>query len=446
MFKISLIEGIKNIDKNKTMTYLTVFLFAFLFLLQGYTYSYYSVSQMRNKVIDNETFANYEIYSFSIAKGMAFWDVYLETNYGDILIDETMEFVETMNNIEYLDFIFEDFDEIYVYDFKGDLKDFGVEETPETWDQRISIVFGLFVSPNFHKVESYRVIEGRDFTDDDMVYVKGSPRSILLGYKYKDIYDVGDIIKIPDNTLYYDDFVSELKVIGFLEEDTAFIDRSGFQIFDMDNYMILPSIHMSRNEYYQLNEEFRNKRSSRFIVQNTDYLTNLFQTKMFIHPEHESEVLLEIQEAVNNYCGVSQCVTLSNNGQASLKRASRTEALTEFFAMITAVAMTFAVATVLISITNRVSRNMKDYAIHITVGATRGNAVMFIVAEMALILTCSIILGLIATKWMMYYINMPFFFWRFLGVYALTSVVVLALSAIVARIAMRKYDICNLIK
>ena len=89
---------------------------------------------------------------------------------------------------------------------------------------------------------------------------------------------------------------------------------------------------------------------------------------------------------------------------------------------------------------------MKDYAIHITVGATRGNTVLFIVAEMALILTCSMILGLIATKWMMYYINMPFYFWRFLGVYALTSVIVLAFSAIVARIAMRKYDICTLIK
>jgi len=108
--------------------------------------------------------------------------------------------------------------------------------------------------------------------------------------------------------------------------------------------------------------------------------------------------------------------------------------------------MFFAIITVLISITNRVARNMKDYAIHIAVGATRGSTIWFIVTEMALILTCSMILGIIATKWMMNYIFMPFYFWRFLGVYALTSVVILALSAIVARIAMRKYDICNLIK
>ena len=62
MFKISLLEGIKNIDKNKTMTYLTVFLFAFLFLLQGYTYSYYSVSKIRSNVAADDMYLNYELY------------------------------------------------------------------------------------------------------------------------------------------------------------------------------------------------------------------------------------------------------------------------------------------------------------------------------------------------------------------------------------------------
>ena len=61
MFKISLIEGIKNIDKNKTMTYLTVFLFAFLFLIQGYTCSYYTVSQRRSMIGENEVFSKYKI-------------------------------------------------------------------------------------------------------------------------------------------------------------------------------------------------------------------------------------------------------------------------------------------------------------------------------------------------------------------------------------------------
>ncbi|MBE6890847.1 MAG: hypothetical protein E7481_02350, partial [Ruminococcaceae bacterium] len=63
MFKISLFEGIKNIDKNKVMTYLTVFLFAFLFLLQGYTYSYYSVREMLKNKNENETLQEYHLYA-----------------------------------------------------------------------------------------------------------------------------------------------------------------------------------------------------------------------------------------------------------------------------------------------------------------------------------------------------------------------------------------------
>ena len=441
MFKISLLEGIKNIDKNKTMTYLTVFLFAFLFLLQGYTYSYYSVSSARNKVTSEEAFNDYDIYEFG--PSMDGFNIWLENNYMDELPLETIEFTESLDRIEHLKWVTEIFTALEVFDFKGSLEVFA---DPDLLKDSHLGMYSLIASPNFHKAESYRVIKGRDFTDEHMIYVKGKPRPILLGFKYQGVYELGDIIKISDKTLCFGDWVSEFEVIGFLEEDTTIIDRGGSIVYDLDNYIVFPAIYLSQDEYEQLGDDFKNGAFKRYIVQNSDYFTTLFKMKLYIEPEYKEIVLEEIQEALNEYSVISQSFRLVSSGQASLKRASRTEALTEFFALVTSVTMIFAVATVLISIANRVSRNMKDYAIHITVGATRGNAVLFIVAEMALILVCSMILGIIATKWMMYYINMPFYFWRFLGVYALTSVVVLVLSAIVARIAMRKYDICTLIK
>jgi len=108
--------------------------------------------------------------------------------------------------------------------------------------------------------------------------------------------------------------------------------------------------------------------------------------------------------------------------------------------------MFFAVVTVLISIANRVSRNMKDYAIHIAIGATKKSAVLFIVSEMSIILLCSIILGMFSTKWIINSVNMPFYFWQSLVIYVATSVVILALSAVITFISIRKYDICTLIK
>ena len=435
MFKISLLEGVKNIDKNKTMTYLTVFLFAFLFLLQGYTYSYYSVSKIRSNVAADDMYLNYELYHILHDSPLAVF--YFEDNFKEIT-REIYEFREALDQIEHLKYVCEVSNTVDVLNFKGDPKVFT--------DPDNNGVYALIVSPNFHNVESYRVIKGRDFTDDDLIYERGKPRPALLGYKYIDVYEIGDIITIADNSLFFSGLVSEFEVIGFLEEDTTVVEKNGFQIYDLDNYMVLPSITLPWDEYVSLSEEFDSSIFHKYIVQNVSSHFSLFENKLYVESEYEDEVLTQIQNVLNDCSNISQLVRLHNSGQASLKRASRTEALTEFFAMITAVAMTFAVATVLISITNRVSRNMKDYAIHITVGATRGNTVLFVVAEMAIILTCSMILGLIATKWMMYYINMPFYFWRFLGVYALTSVVVLVLSAIVARIAMRKYDICTLIK
>ncbi len=428
MFKISLIEGIKNIDKNKTMTYLTVILFAFLFLLQGYTYSYYSVNKMWGTRIDHETVQNYQLYELGF-RGIS--PIGARSLFAENLELETAEYFTEIDNSEHITYVGIQDSGIQINDFKGDEKIFGNTEDWEQWPY----VYCLNVTPNFFEVENYRVIEGRDFTAEDMHYVEGKPRAVLLGYKYRDVYEIGDVLETP-----WEQSVTKFEVIGFLAEDTTVMSRNGQQIFDLDNYIVYPEYIIPIEEW----DNYSKEAVSDSINRNYNYTWG--NLKIMFTEEDEAEGLVEWRKAIDNYSGFGQYMTILDTKYAMVKNQSRMESLTEFFALVTSVTMIFAVATVLISIANRVSRNMKDYAIHITVGATRGNSVWFIVVEMAIILTCSMILGLIATKWMMYYINMPFYFWRFLGVYALTSVVILALSAIVARIAMRKYDICNLIK
>ncbi len=429
MFKISLIEGIKNIDKNKVMTYLTVFLFAFLFLLQGYTYSYYSVREMLKNKNENETLQEYHLY----ALGSKMPPIQIFRLYPENIDIETAEYYEALEKSENITYVGILSSGLYIENFEGDMKVFSRME----WSDSESL-WCLFVTPNFYEVENYRVIEGRNFTAEDVLYIAGKPRPVLLGYKYRELYDVGDILDIsPEGR---GSLIPQIEVIGFLAEDTTVMSHTGAVIYDLDNYIVYP-------EYVIPIEEFGNY--SKEVLENAINIDEIYvngNIKIMFTEENEAEGLAELQTALDNYSQFGKYFTIKDVEYSMIKTQSRMESLTEFFAMITAVAMTFTVVTVLISITNRVSRNMKAYAIHITVGATRGNAVLFIVAEMAIILTCSMILGLIATKWMMYYINMPFYFWRFLGVYALTSAVILILSAIVARIAMRKYDICTLIK
>jgi len=433
MFKISLIEGIKNIDKNKTMTYLTVFLFTLGFLLEGYTMSYYAAQEIITGHYDHESLIEYHLYELG-CRGVA--PLQAQRMCRENIELETAEYFADLESSEYITYVGLRSSELSVTDFTGDMKVFSRMD-----DYGSEALWCLFVTPNFFEVENYRIIKGRDFTAEDMPYVEGKPRPVLLGYKYLDLYEVGDVLTL--NPEYYENSlksVSQIEVVGFLEEDTTVMSRTGSEIYDLDNYIVYPEYIIPIAEWDNYSEEVLDSAINR------DYLYAFSNIKIMFSEENEEQGLIDWQTAINNYSKLGTYYTILDTEYSMEKTESRFEALTSFFAMITTVTMFFAIITVLISITNRVARNMKDYAIHIAVGATRGSTIWFIVTEMALILTCSMILGIIATKWMMNYIFMPFYFWRFLGVYALTSVVILALSAIVARIAMRKYDICNLIK
>ena len=208
MYKISLTEGLKNINKNKALTYLTVLLFSFLFLMQGYTYSYYAVSQSRSQIGEHEDFSNYKIYRTT--PSMDLFMIYLENNFGHELPAETMEYIENLNNIEHLKYVTEYFDSIEILDFKGDPMIFQHPlKIDDLLEKGVHAFNAVSVSPNFHKMESYRVVKGRDFTDEDMPYIQGKPRPVLVGYKYMDYYDVGDILSIP-GCMTYSDLVTEL--------------------------------------------------------------------------------------------------------------------------------------------------------------------------------------------------------------------------------------------
>ncbi len=431
MFKLSLLEGIKNIDKNKILTYLTVLLFTLGFLLEGYTMSYYAAQEIVTGHYGHESLVKYHLYELG-CHGVVPFQLY-HYLYPENVELETAEYFLDLENSEHITYVGLEDNILEITDFKGDPQIFA-SESQSDWE-KYPYVHTLFVSPNFYEIENYAVIKGRDFTAEDMPYVEGKPRPVLLGYKYLGIYEVGDILDISMGMP-----VTQIEVIGFLAEDTTVMERAGHEIYDLDNYVVYPDYIIPIEEW----DNYDKNVLKHSINRDPNYA--FFEIKIMFTEENEAQGLIEWRDAIDNYSAFGQYYTILDTEYSMEKTESRYEAVTSFFATITTVTMIFAIITVLISITNRVARNMKDYAIHIAVGATRGSTIWFIVAEMALILTCSMILGIIATKWMMNYINMPFYFWRFLGVYALTSVVVLAFSAIVARIAMRKYDICTLIK
>ena len=443
MFRISLLEGMKNIKRRKVLTGLTVLLFAFLFILQGYTYSYYAVNEIKVGKINHESLKEYHMYSI----GSKYPPALLVREYSENIDIETAEFYETLDASEYIKYVGLESTGLSVIDFKGDPKIFySMSGSPytgfsnEEWETNHSVAV-LTVTPNFHKGENYRVIEGRDFTDEDMPYVEGKPRPVLLGYKYKDVYKIGDLIDIKaSNSSYKSQDITQIEVIGILAEDTSVVTSNGEIIWDLDKFIVFPRYSIPVDEWDNYGENVIKS------AVNTDANFIGYRIKFLLTSENETLGLQELNEAINDYSQFGKHYRIVNRKLSMEKMQSRTEALTSFYEEITAVLMFFAVVTVLISITNRVSRNMKDYAIHIAIGATKKSAVLFIISEMSIILLCSTVIGMFATKWIINSINMPFYFWQSLAIYVATSVVILALSAVITLISIRKYDICNLIK
>ncbi len=434
MFRISLLEGMKNINRRKVLTGLTVLLFALLFVLQGYTYSYYAISEIRGSRLEHETLQEYHLYELGCKQPPT---IALRI-YSDGLELETAEYFADLEASEHITYVGLWNSSIAIEEFKGDIKVFSDSEDWNQWPT----VYCLYVTPNFYEVEDYRVIEGRDFVAEDMPYVDGKPRPVLLGYKYRGVYELGEILDL--DSVYYSDFkrkaVTQLEVIGFLAEDTTVISRNGQEIYDLDNYIVYPEYIIPIKEWDNYSEKVVNESVSRHY----NYAWGF--TKIMFTEEDEAEGLIEWRQALDDFSALGPYWSIIDREYSMERIQSRTEALTSFYEEITAVLMFFAVVTVLISIANRVSRNMKDYAIHIAIGATKKSAVLFIISEMSIILLCSTVIGMFATKWIINSVNMPFYFWQSLAIYVATSVVILALSAVITLISIRKYDICNLIK
>ena len=216
MFKISLIEGVKNIDKNRLFTYLTVFLFTFGFLLEGYTMSYYAAQEIITGHYDHESLEKYHLYALT-AKMPSLQVIRLYPENIDV---ETAEYFAELDSADNIYYVGIRNTAIKIDNFKGDERFFD-EYTYEKIGEKSA--WCLKVTPNFYEIESYRVIEGRDFTAEDMTFVEGKPRAVLLGYKYRDLYEVGDVLDVKYNEYSEWKYIRQIEVIGFLAEDTTVV-------------------------------------------------------------------------------------------------------------------------------------------------------------------------------------------------------------------------------
>ncbi|MBO4909225.1 MAG: ABC transporter permease [Lachnospiraceae bacterium] len=162
--------------------------------------------------------------------------------YNLLLNSESFEYVELYDNPVYLDDYNGPENNVSGYEHGNTIE----SQTYEFVDDKgivtkstcvKAVWFGLNTIPFF----DLKISEGRGFTEEDLILDPGKPISVILGYSYKDLYDVGDVLSIK-----YVFNESKAEIIGFLDEGSNVFRGTSFM--KIDNYVVMPIF--TNDDYY----------------------------------------------------------------------------------------------------------------------------------------------------------------------------------------------------
>jgi len=97
----------------------------------------------------------------------------------------------------------------------------------------------LQVSDAFFGEMNVSVAEGRGFAEEDYIYDKNKNIPVLLGSAYKGILEIGDVF----SGRHFSNDEDTFEVIGFVAENSFFLDNSTRDFTSCEHYVILPSMH-----------------------------------------------------------------------------------------------------------------------------------------------------------------------------------------------------------
>ena len=200
---------------------------------------------------------------------------------------------------------------------------------------------------------------------------------IVLGYDYRDSYEIGESIKIL--TPFSEE--KEYTVAGFLEKGDSILYKSRF--LNLDRYVL--SLFPDDKKIATTEEENAKQRILYLMKINGQFITQ--------------ESPADIQEYVNSLClktGLLPASTVSNSGNTQLTIAKAgMEKLMISISDISVLTGVFSLITVLLFVTLRISSNKRYYTILYLNGYSIYELIFIQVISFAFILTISNIISIL---------------------------------------------------
>lgn len=288
--------------------------------------------------------------------------------------------------------------DIRVRNIDGVYKEFSIVEVPsytinETYLER----FGLSVK------------EGRTFDSEDFK-IDGFAQSIpiIVGNKWADYYNVGDVISIYN--FIKNDYVY-MEIVGVLPKDTKLFMHeytSTDLINDINKIVILPNV--KNNVYEQKYKEYMHMLGIPYneVDMEIEKILSMLDALLIFEDGTSMEEARIIVNDGLNALGVNniKIETISDRFESQKISAQKTMLQNQFIFIMLFI---FSFIGITISFVVSVNMRLKEFAIHILNGARKIDIGMRIFLELLIITTVSMLIAIIYTNACLYveYINAP---------------------------------------
>lgn len=313
-------------------------------------------------------------------------------------------------------------------DHEPEPENFSVDDYALEWDDyncNKDIYYSvkcIWIDKNGLKENNISPKWGRGFEDHDFEFTRnGDTVPVILGYNYREYFNIGDMIK---GDLFYAGV--DLKIIGFFDKGVKMLFPSG-SFSNLDDYVMVPLCDAP----------------DKMTDEDADPLLELYSFKLwgFAHTDCTPD---EIQLEVARICKevgfepILQVQGAKNYESAEL--AMDIEYLTELFIAISATLLIFSVLSIILFTINYMRKNLKYYAILLANGYTYADIIMII---LGIPFTCVIAAVAVSIIFLFVIIDLTFFRLIIYSTLILTAVglIIVTVSAASIYHELKKHDL-----
>ena len=231
-----------------------------------------------------------------------------------------------------------------------------------------------------------RLDSGRFFTDDEfkLTYKEGTVVPVVLGYDFKKYCKIGDTFDAVI-LLEREEHVT-IEIIGFTAEGETYLDINGAYLYDMNKVAVIPLNPMRYYEYTPVKELSTGEDMYWSFAQN--YICTMF----LVEKDRNAEVLEQMNEVLKKH-GLEEKVYFMKPKTDTVSIANNYKENMDIRLWLTYITVLFAFVSVVLMTVNRISSNIRNYAVHLISGGTFGNIYSYVVGEICIYTLLGFILG-----------------------------------------------------